>query len=287
MILRRRSSIDRLDQYLAQRDYSSALEAITEELKRKPENFNLLLRQAEILGMAGDRERAVAVYRDLVKFFTRQGFYARALAVISKLERLDPGQSETTRELAAAIAAQQAEERLSQARWRQAGAPVPAADVAGPAAIEPKTATERERDASRLFTQFPAEVLEQLLASTNVRTFREGEAVCREGDPGDSMFLLVEGAVEVSTADPVGRPLVLAVLNEGEFFGEVALVTGRPRTATVAARGPATVLEITREQVDSLAARHPEVRQVLERFCRERAHATVDAMVARLRGDRA
>lgn len=287
MILRRKASIDRLDQYLAQRDYGAALDAITEELKRKPENFNLLLRQAEILGMAGDRDRAVTVYRDLARYFAKQGFYARALAVISKLERLDPGQSEATRELAETIVAQQEEERLSQARWRQAQAPAtPARETSQPEAPEDDPAAQRELVASRLFTQFPAEVLEELLSSTNVRVFSEGEDVCREGDPGDSMFLLVDGRVEVTTADPAGRPLELAVLSEGDFFGEVALLKGRPRTATVSAMGQTTVLEITREQVDTLASRHPEVRQVLERFCQERAHATVDAMVAQMRRDR-
>lgn len=287
MILRRRASIDRLDQYLAQKDYASALGAITEELKRKPENFNLLLRQAEILGLAGDRDRAVEVYRDLARFFARQGFYARALAVISKLERLDPGQSEATRELAETIAAQQEEERAAQARRRRATA-TPAPEKVEPREPppEPDPGSERERNASLLFTQFPAGALEELLASTNVRLFSEGETVCREGDPGHSMFLLVDGSVDVTTADQAGRPLPLATLSEGEFFGEVALLKGRPRTATVSARSQATVLEITRDQIDALALRFPEVQRVLERFCQARAHATVEAMVARMRGDR-
>jgi cAMP-dependent protein kinase regulator len=287
MILRRRASIDRLDQYLAQKDYASALEAITEEVKRKPENFNLLLRQAEILGLAGNRDRAVEVYRDLARFFARQGFYARALAVISKLERLDPGQREATRELAAAIAAQQEEERAAQTRRRRTPADLPPGkEESKETPPEPEPGPERERSASRLFTQFPAGVLEELLASTNVRLFTEGQTVCREGDPGHSMFLLVEGTVDVTTADQAGRPLPLATLSEGEFFGEVALLKERPRTATVSARSQATVLEITREQIDALALRFPEINEVLERFCQERAHATVDAMVARMRGDR-
>lgn len=288
MILRRRATIERLDQYLAEKDYTSALQAITAEVKRKPENFNLLLRQAEILGMAGNRTQAVAVYRDLARFFARQGFYARALAVISKLERLDPDQQEATRELADMITAQQESERRSQERLRQATASAGIEHPKEPApAVQTAGQSERERSASRLFAEFPAEALEELLASTSVRSFGGGDTVCREGEPGESMFLLVEGAVEVVTSDASGEPLVLAVLSTGDFFGEVALVTGRPRTATVRSQGTSVTLEITRQQVEAMAARHPGVRETLERFCRERAHATVEAMVNRMRGLRA
>ena len=77
--------------------------------------------------------------------------------------------------------------------------------------------------------------------------------------------------------------MVLAELGPGEFFGEVAVLTGRPRTATILAREPVTVIEITRDDLDGVVRDFPEVKAVLERFYRQRAHATVETMLSHLR----
>jgi Cyclic nucleotide-binding domain len=364
MILKSKPRIEQLDQFLAERDYTSALEAITEEIKHRPENFNLLLRQAEILGQAGDRDKAIEVYRKLAKHYAEQGFYARAIAVTKKVLSLDPKRSEVNQELADLISAQrEAEEELhprhklrTPADAKSAlSAPKPAAPappVATPAAappateqlrvpvaapasmpepfpaepellpppplplqpvdaaqVEPETRppladmdtppsgvrldvepapeqADREREASRFFSDFPRGALEELLSSTSVRSFLPQEVIVQEGEPGTSLFLIEDGTVQVLTFDPAKRPLVLAHLGAGEFFGEVAVLTGRPRTATIVAQTPVTAIEITREDLDHIAARFPEVKDVLRRFYERRARATVEAMLSRLRGKR-
>ena len=265
-----------LDHYLVNRDYGLALEAIAHEIKRRPENLNLLLRQAEILGLAGDGEKAIDVYRTLARHYAEQGFYARAIAVINKVVRLDPGRQEVTRELAAVIAAQQEAEQARHARRARAKSP---------AAPAPAEQAEKERAASRFFAEFPPAALEQLISTTAVRSFAQGETIVHESDRGASWFLIEEGEVEVQTTDPSGRHLVLARLGPGEFFGEVAVLTGKPRTATIVARNGVTVIEISRQDLDQIAAAHPEVRSVLQRFYEKRAQATVEAVLARMRGN--
>ncbi len=311
MIFRGKPRFDQLDQFLARREYGLALEAITEELKRRPENFNLLLRQAEILGQAGDRDQAIEVYRKLAQHYTDQGFFARAIAVTNKILRLDPTRRDVTRELASLMAAQQVTERTERERMERSvvvapspsgkhfsieAAPAvekaPARKPAAASAVQPPSGAqpaaslkqvEREREASRFFAAFPQAALESLLTSTCVRTFAPADVIVREGEPGTSLFLIENGTVEVHTLDPKGRPLVLAELGPGEFFGEVAVLTGRPRTATIVARESVTVIEITREDLERVVAAHPEVRAVLERFYTQRAHATVEAMLSHLR----
>ncbi|HHQ47950.1 MAG TPA: hypothetical protein ENK19_03600, partial [Acidobacteria bacterium] len=63
--------IEDLDHYLARKEYDKALRAVTNELEKRPEQFNLLLRQAEILGLAGNRESAIRLYRQLAERYTR------------------------------------------------------------------------------------------------------------------------------------------------------------------------------------------------------------------------
>jgi tetratricopeptide (TPR) repeat protein len=296
---------DHLDEYLLRRDYAIALEAIAEEIKKRPENFNLLLRQAEILGLAGDPEKAISVYRKLAQHYAQQGFYARAIAVINKVLRLDPTRQDITKELAGFIAAQQQAEKVSQAKLKRAEkdglkqlknpkpAPAEAVPVRPPAtsATRQRTAAQqqadKERAASRFFAEFPSGALEQLLYAAAVHSYVPPEVIVREGDPGTSFFLIEDGEVEVQTNDPSGEPLVLAQLGAGEFFGEVAVLTGKPRTATIVSKTPATVIEIAREDLDRIARQFPEVRNVLQRFYERRAQATVEAMVARMRGGNA
>ena len=329
MIFKGKPKFEHLDQYLAQRDYKAAIEAIAEEIKRKPESFNLLLRQAEILGLAGDRDTAIGIYRKLARQFAEDGFYARAIAVTNKLLRLDPEHPEVTRELAEFISAKQEAEEASRARFkpvkpgRAAGKRGPEPEPATPSTVAPEPVTtpsepptgeevpltvvvveeepaeavlaesetaaqqeEREREASRFFAQFPAQALMELLDSTSVRSFQTDETIVREGDPGLSLFLIEEGTVEVVTKDQAGRPLVLGQMGAGEFFGEVAVLTGRARTATIVAKSQVTAIEIFRDTLDRIAERFPDVRDTLQRFYEQRAHATVEAMLQRLRGQR-
>jgi small-conductance mechanosensitive channel len=83
-----------------------------------------------------------------------------------------------------------------------------------------------------------------MLAQAAVRhVFAPGEVVIRAGDPGSSMFVVHNGRVRVQVNEN-GRPRTVATLNEGDFFGEMALFTGEPRTANVVALEETEVLEI-------------------------------------------
>ena len=83
-----------------------------------------------------------------------------------------------------------------------------------------------------------------MLAHAAVRhVFAPGEMVIRAGDPGSSMFVVHNGRVRVQVNEN-GRPRTVATLAEGDFFGEMALFTGEPRTANVVALEETEVLEI-------------------------------------------
>ncbi|MCS7181985.1 MAG: cyclic nucleotide-binding domain-containing protein [Thermoanaerobaculum sp.] len=288
MILRPRYRIEDLDQYLAKRDYAGALAAIAEALKKQPENFNLLLRQAEILGMAGDRGHAVEVYRKLARHFAKVGRYSMAIAVTNKILRLDPGQTEAAEELRQLLAAQQEEEEKARARLQQLarlpqGYPSPPGGTSPPSPSPPPPAPAPEAPVVQFFSAFPRQALSELLGSTSVRSYPPGAVIVREGELGDSLFLIVDGSVVVEGTDPRGQKVRLATLKQGDFFGEVAVLTGKPRTATVIAQDAVTVIEISRETLQEICQRHPEVSQVLDQFYQERANATVELMLARLR----
>jgi len=87
----------------------------------------------------------------------------------------------------------------------------------------------------------------------------------------------------VFTRSDDGGNLKLAELGPGDFFGEVSLLSGKPRTATITARTKVTAIELDRASVDRIAENHPEVMKVLEDFCERRAKDAVEAVMRRLR----
>ncbi len=105
-----------------------------------------------------------------------------------------------------------------------------------------------------------------------------GETVLREGETGTSLYVVASGRFAVSKRDPGGAPALLAHLGEGEFFGEMALLSGAPRAATVTAEGPGEVLELPAEVLRAVAGRHPHVAASLRRFYRQRLLANAMAV---------
>jgi serine/threonine-protein kinase len=93
-----------------------------------------------------------------------------------------------------------------------------------------------------------------------------GELLCSEGEPSDSAFLLLRGAIQVERE---GHAPV-RVAREGELIGEVAALTGRPRTATLSAAGPAWVCVLNAAQFERLVAAHPALGVRLLRAMAER-----------------
>jgi CRP-like cAMP-binding protein len=100
-----------------------------------------------------------------------------------------------------------------------------------------------------LFAGAPRFALEGLAAECREERPAPGAVLIREGDPPDDLFVVVEGSVSV-TAGPANRPL--ATLGPGDFFGEIGLIKGVPRTASVTVASPAVVLRIDGELFLSL-----------------------------------
>ncbi len=279
----KRPRIEHLERYIANQQYGRALDAVAAELRRDPRQFNLLLRQAEILGMAGNRDRAVRLYREIAEKQAREGFYARAIALYKKVLRLDPGLEEVHAELARLIEADRESKLPVEQRVRQLRRP-PAreADSArGAPPDDPQRA--KELQASSLFSSFHTEALQEILSSTWLRSYDEGDIIVTEGEHGSSLFLIVTGEVKVFTRGERGEHLPLAVLGAGDFFGEVSLLTGKPRTATITAATPVAAIELAKEDVDRIADSYPEVPKILDEFYNRRAHETVEAVIARMR----
>ena len=111
-----------------------------------------------------------------------------------------------------------------------------------------------------------------LAQAASSHVFAPGETVIRAGDPGSSMFVVHNGRVSVQVSEN-GRPRTVATLSDGAFFGEMALFTGEPRTASIVAIEETEVLEIGHAAMKRVFDNNPDLVESLSHIIAERRQA--------------
>ncbi len=127
---------------------------------------------------------------------------------------------------------------------------------------------------SHLFKSLDEEGRMRLMEGACRVSFDAEQVVVREGDPGEALYLIKKGKVRVFTSRE-GEDIELALLGPGACFGEVALLSGRARTATVVALEPCTMLCFYKHQIDNILTAYPKVRKLLESMVLGRAKDTI------------
>ncbi len=123
---------------------------------------------------------------------------------------------------------------------------------------------------SPVLSSLAAEQFVGLVLALQRRCFAPGEVIIKEGDAGDSFYLLGRGRVVVSATNFAGQKVYLTSLADGDCFGEHGYFTGEPRTASVEALEPVEVLEVSKEILNRVLLEFPTVRESLRRFYKER-----------------
>jgi hypothetical protein len=233
---------------LARREYGRAVPLLKAESAKYPSNVRIQLQLADALAGAGLLEEAVEAYGRTADHYKQSGLTVQAIAVDKKLQK--------------------ARDLLDQRKAEEAS-------------VEPAF-TERAPE-SPLFENMSEAERTAVVGQMVLESFDDDEIVIREGDLGSSLYVIVSGEVKVFGKNPRGEPIYLANLREGDFFGEVSVLTGKPRTATISAATRSELLRLDKDKLDAIIEKHPRVREILEAFYERRAKHTVDAMVESIR----
>src|SRR5256714_1852596 len=102
----------------------------------------------------------------------------------------------------------------------------------------PPTKAFEQLSRNRLFEGIGEKVLERIRPGVNILQLKRGDIVFKEGDQGDSLYLVGEGSIKISKQGRGGRQEVLDYIQTGNFFGEVALLGGQPHSAMARAPEP-------------------------------------------------
>ncbi|HYN04283.1 MAG TPA: cyclic nucleotide-binding domain-containing protein [Vicinamibacteria bacterium] len=397
---------------IAAKKYARAVEVLKAQLQKRGANPSLRMQLADVLIMADKKPEAVALLLPLADQYARDGFAAKAVSVLKKVQKIDPGRKDVEERLARQIEERQREAAVSRPRsvgmigMEEAGAPAPDPDaepsleigfesmapvsapvetpppveraplpprlapialpppvedpapVAVPAlapapeppsppalvapmpdegiedydllyageeedeevevtldAVEvieaapaaepmsagqfadelmglvdsvfqefpdaaPAAASAPENPArggsqivvSPLFRDFSVDEMVAVIQGLKLLTFERGQTILREGQPGGSLYTLTSGRVRVFRKDVVtSRQNQVVDLKEGAFFGEISILTGQPRMASIVALTRCELLELDRPTLDEIAKTHPHVWDVLREFAGKRA----------------
>lgn len=338
---------DQVQDLIAKKNFPKAVEVLRAQTQAKPHDRRMRLQLADVYVMAGREREAIPVLMTLADQEASDGFAAKAIAILKRIEKIEPGRRDVEDRLAKLIQDKSRRtmsvpkpanlpptsssgmsfgfEEIDSSSEIQLGghtpppapgfpelspdliagieaeapaftpepafAPEPAALPAADdlvAEFDDSFAVEAEAESAPaaqglstpLFDGFSADELLAVMRGLELVSFDAGDVIVAEGAAGDSMFILTSGKVKAYVKTPKGKSLKVQEFEEGDFFGEISVLTGKPRTATLTAAVNCDCLELTRSALDEITKTHPGVREVLKKFQKERALSTVQAIMA-------
>lgn len=242
-------------QAVASGDYDAALEMYGRRLKRDPRGkAGWHKKIGEVLAMAGRKREAVASLLAAAEQYEREDLNLKAIAIYKAALRLDPGNAEVQRRLGEfAISDQERKETED-----------PGQDIGS------MTIRTRLRKFAPLFSELDRESLGAVVEVMQAHSIEVGKVVFRQGESGDSLFIIVQGQIALTVEGAEGEPVELQRLRDGDCFGEVSAISRVPRNTTAIATVPTELLEISRDYLEAVSIAHPQIWATLERYQQRR-----------------
>ncbi|MBI3964895.1 MAG: cyclic nucleotide-binding domain-containing protein [Chloroflexi bacterium] len=121
-----------------------------------------------------------------------------------------------------------------------------------------------------IFSGLGDEELSQISELIRPKVYQPGQVICHQGDEGDALYILEDGRVKISTTDRGGNEKILAYIGPGQFAGEMALLTGQPRSATLTSVTETTILVLRKDEYDRLISSNLAVMREMMRVIAQR-----------------
>ena len=295
-----------LAKFVEQGQWAKAVQAQQALIDLEPTNSNYFLRMGDYNVKAGNKAAAVKTYYQAADLFVKAGFAVKGIATYKMILRVAPDEKQAT-ELMRAInsnpavtgaapsappASEPAPPPAPQVELAPPPAPAPAAAPPPPIEMPPPpppapvieleleieaAPAQEKKDINPLFAAFSKEEFGAIVDKLEPVEFMAGERIIAEGDEGDAMYLISSGGGRV-VKEVEGQELMLDSLSEGEFFGEMSLLVGGPRSASVFAATNTEVLRLKSSDLFEIMKKYPRIETVLEEFYEKRSKATRQKM---------
>jgi len=244
---------DMVQKHLGRSDWKSAI-AEMEKLFSFDQDPMIRVRIGDARRKMNQMAEAVKEYIHAADLYADKGFVIKALAQYKLALRLDPANKDAIRKMEQL----HSNKTVSELKLEPVEDGIP----------------QPTRSVIPLFSDLTREEFNEFTKRMILHTVPAGKAIVNEGDTGRSIFVLTRGAVRVVTTIS-GKKVELAVLQSSDFFGEIAFLTGMPRTATVETTEESDVLEVAEKDLNDMINKSPRIREVLGNYHAMRAQSTL------------
>lgn len=264
---------------IAKRSFGKARRLLEQELQEKPKSVHWRQLYADVLERQGEARMAVDVLARLADELAADGFTAKAIALLKKIQRIDP-QTDIATHLAARIRRraesaagrtvplmsprEEDEEIVLEALGEQAVEPPMMTSELVDDWFEPTEAARHGSQLSPLFRAFSVEALANLLGNLQLLVKKPGAMIFAQDEPGTSFYVLAGGYARVYRRQADLHHVQIELLKEGEIFGTGAVLDHLPRPVTVIAATECDLLELDGALFRELCVDNPEVRNLVE-----------------------
>jgi CRP-like cAMP-binding protein len=277
-----------VDELVADEKYAQAAAVLRAEIKGRQPTLSERLRLADLLVLADRGHEAVPMLLAVADDMARFGMTERALEALRRADAITPGQAAVRERFESMARTARARMAAAEAIARELDAKTdPVTDPPQPPRAGLDTGAEsllevdsellafvhelgrnkgkgRQALAAVLFSDIPHYFFRRLQQRLHRSRPPAGKILISEGDPGDSIFLLAKGSVRILVMGGHGRAFEIRRLDAPDFFGEVAALSGLPRSATVVAVSDCELLEVERSALDRLVEARPLARGILQ-----------------------
>lgn len=267
-----------IEELIASKRYNEALRLANDEVKRHPGDHRLLNLCADIFLLLRKEDAAAKVLRHVADLHAATGSPAKAVVALKKIQRI--GRDDPT--MYESIASRIEQERSEGPSAPREPLPLPVDEelvrltvelpippVGEIRAVEENAVLE-DGVPSPLFDDFSRGELLAFIKGLQLQIFDAGDIIVAQDDPGHSLFILTSGIVKAFVRDRDHRHQKVRTLHDGDFFGEISILSGGRRSATVTAATRCELLELDRPTLDAIIRAHPHVSEVMRRFRDER-----------------
>lgn len=252
--------IDNIQKYLSKGKWKEAVSDMEKLFALNPDPI-IRVRMGDAYQKLNAKPEAVREYVYAADLYAEKGAVVKALAQYKLALRIDPRHQRALDRMSALRSnktiVEKKAEPVDEGKQKPANSAVP------------------------LFAGLTQGEFEEFAKLMNVQQYGPGEIIVREGDKGKSVYIIASGSVKVYTTMLSGDMVELAKLMPSEFFGEIAFLTGKPRTATIETLEDTTILELTEDNLRELIDKHPHVRDVLQQYSEMRLKGTIETVISK------
>ena len=245
---------EKVQKFIDKSDWKSAIAEMEKLFAVDPDPI-VRVRIGDARQKLNQKPEAVKEYIHAADLYAEKGFVVKALAQYKLALRVDPANKDAQKKMEGLHSNKTVTEFK----------------------LEPIVEGEPQPTSSviPLFSDLTQEEFNEFTKRMMIHTIPAGKPIIREGEAGSSVYILTRGSVKVYSMIQSKR-VDLAVLQPSDFFGEIAFLTGKPRTATVEAAEPSDLLEVAEEDLRDMIQKWPRIKEVLQNYYEDRVKNTME-----------